>query len=66
MVKLFSEKIDQWLSSQENQRDGFEYERSFTQAMQEISLEVFQLSVGKVPKNKNQKKTSDLSWKCSG
>ena len=26
MVALFSDKIDQWMLSQQNQTDGFEYE----------------------------------------
>ena len=60
MVALFSDKIDQWMLSQQNQTDGFEYERSYTEAIQEISCEVFQLSLGKMPKSKNKKNFKPL------
>jgi hypothetical protein len=56
MVEIFSGKISSWIDSQEGQTDGFEYERSYVEAMQRISSEVFQLSMGKNPKSKNQKK----------
>ena len=55
MLAIFSDKIDQWMVSQQNQTDGFEYERSYTEAIHEISREVFQLSLGTIPKSKNKK-----------
>ena len=58
MQAVFNDKMEQWIESQENQTDGFEYERSYVETMQEISSEIFQLSVGKAPKDKNQKKNS--------
>jgi hypothetical protein len=61
MLSVFSEKIDQWIASQENQTDGFEYERSYVEALQKIGTEVFQLSLGNIPKSKNQKKTPNQS-----
>ena len=65
MQAVFNDKMEQWLESQENQTDGFEYERSYVETMQEISSEVFQLSVGEAPKDKNRKKTSDESGSCN-
>jgi hypothetical protein len=56
MFTIFSEKIEQWLEEQEQQTDGFEYERSYVETIQDISKEVFQMSLGAEPKSKNQKK----------
>ena len=65
MQAIFNNKIDQWIESQENQTDGFEYERSYVETMQEVASEIFQLSVGEVAKSKNQKKTSNQSRSCN-
>ena len=65
MQAIFNNKIDQWIESQENQTDGFEYERSYVETMQEVVSEIFQLSVGEVAKSKNQKKTSNQSRSCN-
>ena len=54
MLAIFSDKIDQWMVSQQNQTDGFEYERSYTEAIHEISREVFQLSLGTLAKSKKK------------
>jgi hypothetical protein len=60
MLAIFSDKTDQWMSSQNGQTDGFEYERSYTGAIQDISREVFQLSLGKIPQSKNKKNFKPL------
>jgi hypothetical protein len=50
------QKIKEWKESQNGQTDGYEYERSFNEMMQNIGREILQESVGKIPKNKNLKK----------
>ena len=47
---MFSDKKDQWMVSQQNQTDGFENDRSYTEAIQEFRERFFQLSLGKIPK----------------
>lgn len=57
-TEFFQKRYSEWLKNQQNQNNGYEYENSFVKMMQEVEQEVFQLSVGKVPKNKNIKKKS--------
>lgn len=61
MQAIFAAEIDQWFESQGDQIDGFEYERSYVETMRSISSKAFQVSLGEVPQDKNQKKTSDQS-----
>ena len=53
---IIDQKIIEWKESQNGQTDGYEYERSFTEMMQNIGREILQESVGKIPENKNLKK----------
>ena len=57
-TEFFQKRYSEWLKNQQNQNNGYEYENSFVKMMQEVEQEVFQLSVGKVPANKNIKKKS--------
>jgi hypothetical protein len=57
---LIDQKINEWKKSQENQTDGYEYERSFSEMMQNIGKQILQDSVGEIPENKNLKKTLNL------
>ena len=40
---------------------GYSYESTFVEMMRKVSQEVFQSSVGKVPKSKNSKKSTNHS-----
>jgi hypothetical protein len=53
---LITEKIKQWHQSQQGQRDGYEYERSFNEMMQSIGKDILQQSIGIVPSNHKFKK----------
>jgi len=57
-TEFFQKHYSEWLKKQQNQNNGYEYESSFVKMMQEVEHEVFQISVGEVPKNKNIKKKS--------
>lgn len=57
-TELFQKRYSDWITNQHNQTSGYEYENSFVKMMQEVELEVFQLSAGEVPTNKNRKKKS--------
>jgi hypothetical protein len=51
--------IAQWQASQQGQTSGYEYEMSFLQFWQQLGLEVFQQSVGELPKRRHEKKTTN-------
>lgn len=55
----FEAKVKAWYASQEGQTDGYEYERSFVEAMREVELSVLKESLGGVPTNRNKKNSSD-------
>lgn len=41
---------------------GYKYEQTYDQMMQKVETEILQLSVGKVPKGINSKKTPNQIW----
>jgi hypothetical protein len=53
---LIGQKIKEWKESQQGQTDGYEYERSFSEMIQNIGHSILQESVGEIPDNKNLKK----------
>ncbi len=56
ITKEVVEKLRQWHESQQGQTSGYEYEKTFVELMRGISQEVFQESLGHIPKSRNQKK----------
>lgn len=57
-TQIFQKHFSDWQQRQQNQTSGYEYESSFVKMMQEVEREIFQLSVGEVPTDKNRKKKS--------
>lgn len=57
-TEFFQKRYTVWLKNQQNQNNGYEYESSFVTMMQEVEREVFQLSAGEIPTDKNKKKKS--------
>ena len=57
-TKIFKENYEQWLNDPERNKNGYEYERSFVEQMQNMEKELFQDSLGEIPNNKNIKKKS--------
>lgn len=57
-TKIFKENYEQWLNDPERNKNGYEYERSFVEQMQNMEKELFQNSLGEIPNNKNIKKKS--------
>ena len=51
---ILLQKIEQWTLKPKS--DGYEYEKSFIEVMRELETELFQLSVGDVSKDRNEKK----------
>jgi hypothetical protein len=57
-AQIFNKYYQEWLSNPDRMKNGYDYERTFIEIMQQIEKEVFQNSLGKVPENKNRKKKS--------
>ena len=51
-------EIESWYKSQADQKDSYEYERSFSEMMQRLGQKILQESVGELPKSRNGKKRS--------
>ena len=59
-IEILSKKIDEWRDKPKN--DGYEYEKSFIEVMQGLNEELFQLSVGDLPQDRNKKKAYKPNW----
>ena len=46
-MAIFSDRYEVWALSQKDQKDAYEYERSFDEFMQQVSREILQESVGR-------------------
>lgn len=57
-LKIFEQYYEQWENSPSRMENGYQYESTYASMMQKVSQEVFQSSVGKVPKGVNAKKNS--------
>ncbi len=54
---MFLEKLEAWEKSQEGQTSGYAYEKSYEQFIGSLSEELLQESMGKLPRDRNQKKS---------
>ena len=55
-IEVLLKGLEEWESKPKG--DGYEYEQSFIEVMQGLNSELFQLSVGELPKDRNAKKNS--------
>lgn len=53
---LFKEKLTQWCKKNEKESSGYEYEKSYIEAMRRIEHEVLQIMVETKAKSRNSKK----------
>ena len=53
-TEILFQKITEWENKPKT--DGYEYEKSFIEVMRGLNEELFQLSVSKVPQDRNSKK----------
>jgi hypothetical protein len=58
-IEILLQKITEWENKPKT--DGYEYEKSFIEVMRGLNEDLFQLSVGEVPKDRNSKKKSKLN-----
>ena len=56
IAEMVKERLSAWKNSQEGQTNGYEYERSFAEMMQQIESEIFKEMTGTEVKGKNKKK----------
>ena len=61
-LAIFEKYYKEWESNPERMENGYQYESTYAQMMQKVEQEILQLSVGKVSKSKNTKKTSNAIW----
>jgi len=57
-LAIFEKHFEQWESNPKRMENVYQYESTYACMMEKVEQEVLQLSVGKVPKNKNLKKNS--------
>lgn len=55
-TKIFEKHLEEWESDPARMENGYQYESSYAAMMEKVEQEIFQLSVGTVPKGKNSKK----------
>jgi hypothetical protein len=56
-VELLLKSLSEWENKPKG--DGYEYEKSFIEVMQDLNRDLLQLSLGEVPRDRNEKKSSD-------
>ncbi len=49
-------EIETWHTGQQDQQDGYEYERSFVELWHKLGQQVLQQSMGELPKSRHKKK----------
>lgn len=58
VVKNFETKYREWITSQKGQKNAYDYEKSYTDFMREISKDTLQKSTASDYKSRNSKKKS--------
>ncbi len=58
VLALVDKYYTEWESDPLRTESGYHYEMTYATMMEKVEKEIFQLSVGKVPKSKNTKKNS--------
>jgi hypothetical protein len=56
LLTSIAQKIDEWKKNPERMQSGYSYEKTFVDMWQSLGNEVFQESIGKLPKSRNGKK----------
>lgn len=58
--KVFEKYYSEWEANESRMNNGYSYESTFVEMMRKVGSEVLQISTGRVPKGKNEKKKSKL------
>ena len=57
-TSIFKKHYKEWENNPLRMESGYDYEKTYAEMMQKVEREVLQISVGKIPVNKNSKKKS--------
>ena len=57
-IKIFEKYYNEWVASPGRNISGYDYERTYDEMMKKVEKEIFQVSLGDAPNNKNRKKNS--------
>jgi len=57
IANMVKKEVSAWFLSQQNQADGYDYEKTFIECWRSAGQKVLQYSMGKIPGSKNKKKT---------
>jgi hypothetical protein len=57
-TKIFEKYYTEWMNNPKRLESGYNYEKTYSEMMKKVEMEVFQNSVGEIPINKNRKKNS--------
>ena len=57
-INILKEHYSAWEKCADRLTSGYEYERSYATMMQEVEQQIFAVSVGEPPKDRNRKKNS--------
>ena len=57
-LKMFEKYYSEWEANESRMHNGYTYEATFIEMMRKVGKDVLQVSTGKVPKGKNEKKKS--------
>lgn len=58
LLAAFAKKIEEWEKNPERMQSGYDYEKTFVEMWQSLGKDVFQNSIGTLPKSRNGKKNS--------
>lgn len=56
IAEMVKKEVSEWFTSQKDQTDGYQYEKSFVDCWRIIGNKVLQDSIGQIPVSKNKKK----------
>ena len=56
IIQTMLSRYQDWENSPEREKSGYLYEKTFTEMWQTLGKEIFQKSIGELPKDKNAKK----------
>lgn len=57
-LKVFEKYYSEWEANESRMNNGYSYESTFVEMMRKVGTEILEVSTGKVPKGKNEKKKS--------
>lgn len=66
MLDAISTEVERWAEESQQIKDGYDYEDRFLVRMRNIGKIIMEKSAGKIPKDRNQKKSPHLCRGISG